>query len=79
MISLRIANATRVLAESQDEYNSLAIYDEVVDGANQMTSLWEPTPAELKMLMAGGSVRLSILGTIHPPVALTVQPAPSEI
>jgi len=75
MLSLRIANATRVLAESQDEYHALAIRDEDFYGVNGMTSLWEPTPKELEMLNAGGAVRLTILGTVHPPVLITTQPA----
>lgn len=76
MLPLRISNATRILAETQDEYYALAILDEVVDGQPQMTSVWEPTPKELTDLMAGGAVRLTILGTGHPPVMLTTQPPP---
>lgn len=76
MLPLRVANATRVLAESQDEYFALAILDEEIDGVNHMTSVWEPTPAELAMLQHGGAVRLTILGRAHPPVMLSCQPAP---
>ena len=76
MLPLRISGATRILAETQDEYYALAIRDEEVDGCNQMTSVWEPTPTELAMLNAGGAVRLTILGVGHPPVALSTQPAP---
>jgi len=76
MLPLRISNATRILAETQDEYYALAILDEVVDGQPQMTSVWEPTPKELADLQAGGAVRLTILGTGHPPLMLTTQPPP---
>lgn len=76
MQPLRISNATRVLAETQDEYYALAIRDEAVNGVNQMTSVWEPTPRELHDLANGGAVRLTILGTAHPPVMITTQPAP---
>lgn len=76
MRPLLIANATRVLAENQDQYYALAIRDEQVNGLNQMTSVWEPTPEELAMLNAGGAVRLTILGSGHPPVMLSAQPAP---
>ena len=76
MLPLRISNATRVLAETQDEYFALAIRDEVIGGVNHMTSVWEPTPQELADLNAGGAVRLTILGTGHPPVMITTQPAP---
>ena len=78
MLPLRVSNATRILAEDQDEYHALAILDEEIDGVNHMTSVWEPTPAELKMLNEGGAVRLTILGTGHPPVKLSTQPGPSE-
>lgn len=76
MLPLRISNATRILAEDQDEYLALAILDEEIDGVNHMTSVWEPTPKELADLNAGGAVRLTILGTRHPPVMLTTQPPP---
>ncbi len=76
MLPLRIANATRILAETQDEYYALAIKDEEIEGVNHMTSVWEPTPVELKELQEGGSVRLTILGTGHPPVQISTQPAP---
>jgi hypothetical protein len=76
MQPLRISNASRVLAETQDEYYALAIKDEVINGVNQMTSVWEPTPRELEDIANGGSVVLTILGTNHPPVMITTQPAP---
>ncbi|SFI59810.1 hypothetical protein [Albimonas pacifica] len=78
MLPLRIHDATRVLAEDQDDFTALAIRDENVGGFNQMTSLWEPSPAERAALAAGGAVRLTILGSVHPPVMLAVQPPPSE-
>ena len=76
MQPLRISNSSRILAETQDEYYALAIKDEEIEGVNHMTSVWEPTPKELADLINGGSVRLTILGTGHPPVHLTTQPAP---
>jgi hypothetical protein len=79
MQALRISNSTRVLAETQDEYYALAIKDEMIDGVNHMTSVWEPTPSELADLASGGSVRLTILGYGHPPVQITTQPAPSVL
>ncbi|WP_420584926.1 hypothetical protein [Ruegeria sp.] len=79
MQALRISNATRILAEEQDEYHALAILDEEIGGVNHMTSVWEPTPAELQQLIDGGAVRLTILGTAHPPIMLTTQaPHPCE-
>jgi hypothetical protein len=76
MQPLRISNATRVLAETQDEYLALAILDEEINGTPCMTSIWEPTPRELKHLADGGAVRLTIVGSSHPPVLITTQPAP---
>lgn len=77
MLPMRIANATRVLAENQDEYHALAIHDETMpDGTNMMVSLWEPTPAEIAHIMAGGHIRLSIMGRQHPPVNITTQAPP---
>lgn len=82
MQPLRISNATRRLAEQQDEYLALSIFDERIDGINYMTSVWEPTPAELKELNEGGAVRLSIIGDdlitgrAFQPVKITTQPAP---
>ena len=73
MIPQRPLHATRVLAESQDEYMRLAIRDDEIDGVNYMTSLWEPSPAELKTLIEGGSVRLTIMGTAHPPVMVETE------
>lgn len=78
MLSLRVEGATRILAEAQDEYHVLAIRDEERDGLNYMTSLWEPTPKELDLLNRGGAIRLTILGTAHPPVLLAVQEPPAE-
>jgi len=78
VLPLRISNATRILAETQEEYYALAILDEVVDGNPQMTSVWEPTPKELADLNAGGAVRLTILGTGHPPVMITTQGPPGS-
>lgn len=77
MLPLRISNATRIIAETQDEYHALAIRDDVLPcGSPCMTSVWEPTPAELAMLNAGGAVVLRILGRSFPPVMLDTHPAP---
>lgn len=78
MQPLRISNATRILAEAQDDYHALAILDEEIDGVNHMISVWEPTPRELFDLVNGGAIRLTILGWAHPPVMITTQPAPGQ-
>lgn len=69
---LKIAGATRILAEDQDEYQNLPILDTVICGSKAMVSAWKPTSEELSMLNDGGFILLSILGTVHPPVLLQV-------
>lgn len=69
-------NATRAMAKDQDEYFTLHIRDEPIEGGgNVMVSEWEPSPDELALLNAGGRIVLGILGTVHPPVILTVKEA----
>jgi len=74
----QIANATRVMAKDQPEYQSLPIFDEVIDGVPYMTSVWLPSPEELEQLVAGGSVTLRIIGRQHPPVIIETQPKPKD-
>ncbi len=78
MRAIRALNATRVLAQSQDEYYTLAIRDETVDGRNHMVSAWEPTPQDIENIKNGGTVYLAILGTVHPPVVVSTTP-PEEV
>lgn len=73
-LPLAIEGSTRRLAETQDEYRTLHIRDDVVDGVPIMTSAWGFSAAELATLAAGGALHLSIVGYGHPPVALTVRP-----
>ncbi len=74
MQPMTLTNATRTLAKDQPEYIPLDIFDERSDsGVPTMSSLWRPSDEELDMLIAGGSVHLSILGVDHPPVVLSVQ------
>lgn len=77
----RIEHATRVMnpppdweehAETQ-HCASLAIRDVIdQDGLPFMVSAWEPTPAELAALNRGETVKLWIVGSSHPVVAITV-------
>lgn len=74
----KIKNATRVLAEAQDEFEALAIRDEVVNvpgvgKCSTMVSHWRPSPSELALLTLDGVVQLRILGATHPPVILSVE------
>jgi len=76
MLIGRIENATRIMAEGQPEYLQLPIRDVVYDGTPCMLSVWEPTPDELDRLAKGAKIILSIVGTMHPPVAIGVGLAP---
>lgn len=70
---VRIAGATRVMAEGQEEFFNLPIRDEEIKGINTMTSAWEFTPAEVKAIVAGAKLYLTILGKVHPPVMVKVE------
>jgi hypothetical protein len=78
-----IEGATRVLGKSQG-YLGLPLRDELInctvdgEGTPSMVTAWEPTPDELVLLNAGAPVLLRVLGTGHPPVMLTVGPAPAD-
>lgn len=42
-------------------------------------SQWRPSQAELEMLLNGHPIWLHVVGSGHPPVAVTVAPVPSPI
>lgn len=74
MIPLSPENTTRRIGKSQG-YNGLSVADVYLEGGHAaMVTLWEPTPSELVILASGGKVRLTILGSSHPPVLVGVQP-----
>lgn len=70
-----IDGCTRRIGKSQG-YLGLPLRDEVVNGTPQMVTSWQPTPNELTALAAGAPIYLTVLGTGHPPVMLTVGAAP---
>ncbi len=77
MIPRRIKNATHLLRPPVDWNEArdgrcvdLAVR---VNGNGDFESAWEPTPEELAVLNAGGSVVLRIVGG-QPPVMLYVEP-----
>lgn len=72
MIPVRIEGANVTLAKDQSEYKKLHIKFDPTD--NTMTSAWQPTPAEQRAIAAGASVRLHIVGQVHPPLWLDVGP-----
>jgi hypothetical protein len=73
MIALRHPKTTRVVGKAQG-YLGLPLADQVTEeGHPVMATLWEPTPAELEQLNAGGRVELLVAGRNHPPVLLRVK------
>lgn len=85
---IRIPGANLDLAEKQPEYNTLpvragyvtvACNDGDVENVPGMTSAWKPTRTELALLLDGGYITLSVLGTQHPPVMLNVEPDPAKL
>lgn len=86
MIPGRIADATHYLGapkgwepERHGDCAHLPVRAEPInDGVPSLQSVWEPTPGELALLNQGGMVRLVIIGTSHPPVALVVDPPSTD-
>lgn len=74
-----ITNPTIILAENQPEYQNLPVLCEAVGDSQSMTSLWFPTNEELKALVDGGCVRLSVMGFSHPPVLVGVQDTDGQV
>ena len=78
-----IAGATRTLGKSQG-YIGLPIRDVVIEcsvggvATPAMESEWKPTAEELEALNKGGSIKLRVLGTSHPPVMLEVEAPPAK-
>ena len=77
MMPRRIAGATHRLEPPKGWGDtcerSCAALSIRVDG-DVYLSAWEPTPDEIAMLVAGGSVVLRVLGG-QPPVVLSVEPS----
>ncbi len=76
-----IKNQTRNLGKPADwdeqklgPCGSLPIVDAILPGgARCMVSAWKPTESELALLNEGGLVYLTVVGTVHPPVAMQVE------
>ena len=80
MIARRIAGATRRLGAPigwDDERDGRCHALSIRDVAGACESAWEPTPAELDILNAGGSVILRVAGG-QPPVLLYAEIANAE-
>lgn len=81
MIAKRHPKTTRWLGaprgwdpQQHGECGHLAIADIQTAAGQAMLSRWEPTPDELALLNAGGSIELRIVGGMHPPVSLIADP-----
>ena len=79
MIPIRIHGATRVLGqpygwneERDGRCSPLAVRDEITSAGPTISSAWELTPAEVERVKAGAPIILSIIGNLHPPVAMRV-------
>lgn len=77
MIPTRIEGCTRVLGapvgwtpETSGPCVGLPIRDDMNGDVPCTVSSWEPTPAELRAIAAGGKVYLRVLGAGHPPVMI---------
>lgn len=73
MIIRMIAGYSRICGKAQG-YLGLPVRDVIVTdtvngpGTAAMETAWEPTPDELAVLNAGGSVVVTILGTVPAPM-----------
>lgn len=85
MRTLRIQGYTRYLGrpigwepKEQGHCGNLAVRDNDTSAGPGMTSAWEILPEELERLKAGAPILLTVLGTVHPPVAISVGTSPDE-
>jgi len=82
----RITGATRNLGAPQGwdpdkdgTCGGLPIRDEPHSpGVNRMVSSWLPTPEEIALIQAGAPIHLLIVGSAHPPVAVSVGVPPRD-
>lgn len=78
MLKRKIKGATNHLGapcnwtENDPEVNGLYVRVEMDQGHRVFSSAWEPTPDELKILNAGGSIVVKCLGG-QPPIYLTAE------
>lgn len=82
MKSLKVEGFTRELGKPLDwddskiGCDSLPITDGEIGGYPAMTSVWEPTPEERRLLADEGyQVHFSIIGQVHPPIMAQVRKA----
>ncbi len=61
---------------AQGPCGGLPVRDEMTTAGTGMTSAWFPTPEEVERIKAGAPICLTVLGSVHPPIAMGVGPAP---
>ncbi|GEP11670.1 hypothetical protein MMMDOFMJ_4310 [Methylobacterium gnaphalii] len=77
----RPEGTTRVLGRSQG-YLGLPIRDETINcsvGGPEtpaVTTAWIPTPDEVAAIVAGAPIHVRILGTVHPPIMVSIGEPP---
>lgn len=72
----RVIGAPKGWDQASQPCQALAVTDQVVEGVPALVSFWQPTPDEVKVLAAGGTVALWVFGGGMPPVGIEVEPAP---
>lgn len=77
MIPLRIEGATIIMRAPRGKEDEVRDLHVLVTEDGYSVSRWEPTPEELQVLIAGGSVELWVMGR-QPPVFLTAKPHAGE-
>jgi hypothetical protein len=77
-----IEGHTRIIGKSQG-YLGLPLRDVVINSTVSgpetpaMETAWLPTPKEIEAITAGAPIILTIIGTGHPPVMLSVGDVPA--
>lgn len=77
-----IEGHTRIIGKSQG-YLGLPLRDVLLDSTVSgpetpaMETAWLPTPKEIEAITAGAPIILTIIGTGHPPVMLSVGDVPA--
>lgn len=81
MIIATPIGCTRIIGKAQG-YHGLPLRDDTMIDTTTgltvatMTSCWEPTPTELAALSAGAKIMVTLYGTAHPPIMVSVGEVP---
>jgi hypothetical protein len=68
-----LCNTTLLPARGdEDVVDALHVQQGVMEGCSVTRSYWQPSPAELEVLKAGGCVVFTSLSLTHPPIRLDV-------